>query len=132
MLSCVQLFMTPWTTAHQSSLSITNSRSSLKLMSIEWVMPSNQLILCPPLLLLPTLFPSIGVFSSESALHIRCPKYWSFSFSISPSYEYSNIQGGFPLRLTGLIFLQSKGLLRVFFLLLLLSRFSHVRLCTTP
>ena len=83
--------MTPWTAAHQASLSITNSQSSLKLMSIESVMPSNHLILCHPLLLLPSIFPSIRVFSSESALCIRWPKYWSFSFSISPSNKYSGL-----------------------------------------
>ena len=83
-LSCVRLFATPWTVAHQASLSITNSWSLLKLMSIELVMPSNHLILCRPLLLPPSIFPSIRVFSNESVLHIRCPKYWSFSFSISP------------------------------------------------
>ena len=80
--------MTPWTAAHQASLSITNSRSLLKLMSIESVMPSNHLILCCPLLLLTSIFPSIRVFSNESVLHIKWPKYWSFSFSISPSNEY--------------------------------------------
>ena len=90
-LSHVQLFATPWTAAHQASLSITNSRSSLKLMSIESVMPSNHLILCCPLLLLPSIFPTIWVFSSESVLHIRWPKYWSFSFSISSSNEYSGL-----------------------------------------
>ena len=90
-LSRVQLFATPWTAAHQASLSITTSQSLLKLMSIELVMPSNHLILCHPLLLLPSLFPSIGVFSSESVLRIRWPKYWSFSFSISPSNEYSGL-----------------------------------------
>ena len=89
LLSCVRLFATPWTAAHQASLSITNSRSSLKLRSTESVMPSNHLILCPPLLLLPSIFPSIGVLSNESVLRIRCPKYWSFSFSISLSNEYS-------------------------------------------
>ena len=88
LLSCVRLFVTPWTAAHQASLSITNSRSLLKLMSIELVMPSNHLILCHPLLLLPSIFPSISVFSNESALRIRWPKYWSFSFNISPSNEY--------------------------------------------
>ena len=86
-LSCVQLFATPWTKAHQASLSITNSRSLLQLMSIELVMPSNHLILCRPLILLPSIFPSIRVFSKESVLHIRWP-YWSFSFSISSSNEY--------------------------------------------
>ena len=86
-LSRGQLFATPWTVAHQASLSITNSRSLLKLRSIESVMPSNHLILCHPLLLLPSVFPSIKVFSNESVLHIRWPKYWSVSFSISPSSE---------------------------------------------
>ena len=92
-LSPVQLFETPWTAAHQASLSITNSWSFLKLMSTELVMPSNHLVLCCPLLLLPSIFPSIGVFSSESALHIRWPKCWSFSFSssISPSNDYSEL-----------------------------------------
>ena len=90
-LSRVRLFATPWTLACQASLSITNSRSLLKLMSIELVMPSNHLILCCPLFLSPSIFPSIGVFSNESALCIRCPKYWSFSFSISPSNEYSGL-----------------------------------------
>ena len=90
-LSCVRLFATPWTTAHQASLSITNSRSSPKLMSIEWVMLSKQLILCHPLLLLPSIFPSIRVFSSESVLCIRWPEYWSFTFSISSSNEYSGL-----------------------------------------
>ena len=83
--------VTPWTAAHQAFLSITNSRSLLKLMSIESVMPSNHLLLCRPLLLLPSIFPSIRVFSSESALWIRWPKDWSFSFSISPSNEYSGL-----------------------------------------
>ena len=90
MLSCVQLFATPWTAKRQPSLSITNSQSFLKLMSIESVMPSNNLILCP-LLLLPSVFLSIRIFPNESALHIRWPKYWSFSFSISPSNEYSGL-----------------------------------------
>ena len=85
-LSCVRLFVTPWTAAHQAFLSITNSQSLLKLMSITSVMPSNHLILCHPLLLLPSIFPSIKVFSNESVLCIRWPKYWSFS--ISPSNEY--------------------------------------------
>ena len=88
-LSRVQLFVTPWTAAHQASLSFTNSRSLLKLMSIESVMPSNHLILCRPLLLLPSIFPGIRVFSNELALHIRWPKYWSFS--ISPFNEYSGL-----------------------------------------
>ena len=89
--SCVRLFATPWTAARQASLSITSSRSLLKLMSIESVMPSNHLILCCPLLFLPLIFPSIRVFSNELVLHIRWPKYWSFSFSISPSNEYSEL-----------------------------------------
>ena len=90
-LSCIQLIATPWTTAHQASLSITNSLSLLKLMSIKLVMPSNHLILCRPLLLLPPILPSIRVFSNESVLRIRWPKYWSFSFSISPSNEYPGL-----------------------------------------
>ena len=90
-LSCVQVFVITWTAACQTSLSITNSRSLLKLMSIESVMQSNHLILCCPLLLLPSIFPNIRVFSSESTLHIKWPKYWSFSFSISPSNEYSGM-----------------------------------------
>ena len=88
---CVRLFATPWTAARQASLSITNAQSLLKLMSIKSVMPSNHLILCHPLLLLPSIFPSVRVFSKESILHIRWPKYWSFSFSISPSNEYSGL-----------------------------------------
>ena len=87
-LSCVQLFATPWTEARQASLSITSSQSLLKLMSIELVMPSNHLILSGPLLLPPSIFLSIRVFSNESVLHIRWSKYWCFSFSISPSNEY--------------------------------------------
>ena len=102
-----QYSATPWTAARQASLSITNSQSLLKLMSIELVMPSSHLILCRPLLLLPSIFPSIRVFSNESVLHIRWPEYWSFSFSISPS---NNIQDWFPLGLTGWTSLQSKGL----------------------
>ena len=90
-LSRVRLFATPWTTALQASLSITNSQSLLKLMSIGPVMPSNHLILCCPLLLPPSIFPSIRVFSNESVLPIRWPKYWSFSFSISPFNEYSGL-----------------------------------------
>ena len=86
-LSCVQLFVTLWTAAHQASLSITNSWSPPKLMSIESVIPFNHVILCHPLLLLSSIFPSIRVFSNESALHNRWPKYWSFSFSINPSNE---------------------------------------------
>ena len=91
LLSSVWLFATPWTAACQASLSITNSQSLLKLMSTELVMPSNHLILCQTLLLLPSIFPSIRVFSSESVLCIRWSKYWSFSFNISPSDEYSGL-----------------------------------------
>ena len=90
-LSCVRFFVTPWTAAHQASLSITNSRSLFKLMSIESVMPSNHLIPCRPLLLVPSIFHSITVFSNESAFHIRRPKYWSFSFNISPSNEHPGL-----------------------------------------
>ena len=90
-LSCIQLFVTPWTAAHQASLSITNSWSLLKLKSIEPVMPSNHLILCRPLLLMPSIFPSIRGFSNESVLHIRWLEYWSFSFNNSPFNEYSGL-----------------------------------------
>ena len=90
-LSRVRLFSTPWTAAGQATLSISNSRSLLKLMSIESVMPPNHLTLRRPLLLLPSIFPSIRVFSNKSVLHIRWPKYWSFSFNISPSNEYSGL-----------------------------------------
>ena len=90
-LSRVRLFATPWTTARQATLFITNSWSLLKFMPIESVMPSNHLILCQPLLLPPSIFPSIRVFPKESVLRIRGPKYWSFSFSISPSNEYSGL-----------------------------------------
>ena len=90
-LSHVRLFVTPWIATHQASLSITNSWSSLKLMSNEFMMPSSHLILCHPLLLLPPIPPSIRVFSNESTLHMRCPKYWSFSFSISPSNEHPRL-----------------------------------------
>ena len=90
-LSHVRLFATPWTAALQASLSITNSWSSPKPMSIESVMPSNYLILCLPFLLLPSIFPSIRIFSNESVLRIKWPKYWSFSFRISPSYECSGL-----------------------------------------
>ena len=107
LLSCVQPFVTPWTAACQASLSITNSQSLLKFMSIESVMPSNHLILCHPLLLLPAVFLSIRVFSNESVLHIRLPKYWSFSFSTSPSNEYSGL---ISFRMAGWISLLSKGL----------------------
>ena len=102
---------TPWTAAPQASLSFTVSWCLLKLMSVESVMPSNHLSLCCPLLLLPSIFSSIRVFSNESALHIRWPKYWSFSFSISPSNEHSGL---IPLGWTDWISLQSKGLARVF------------------
>ena len=108
-LSCVQLFVTLWTAAGQASLSITSSQSLPKLMSIESVMPSNHLILCCPLLLLPSIFPSIRVFSNESALCIRWPKYWSFSINISPSNEYSGL-----ISFRTDWSLQSKGLTRVF------------------
>ena len=108
-LSCVQLFVTLWTAARQSSLSITNSQSLLKLMSIESVMPFNHLILCHPLLLLPSIFPSIRVFSNESILHTRWPKYWSFSFSISPSNEYSGLSS---FRIDWLDFLAVQGTLK--------------------
>ena len=110
-LSHVRLLAMPWTTAHQDSLSITNSHSLPKLMSIESVMPSNHLILCCPLLLPPSIFPNIRVFSNESALHIRWPKYRSFSFNISLS---KNTKDWFPLGWTGRISLQSNGLSRVF------------------
>ena len=108
---CVWLLATPWTAAHQASLSITNAQSLCKLIYIESVMPSNHLILCRPLLLSSSIFPSIRVFSNESVLCIRWPKYWSFSFStVLPM----NIQDWFPLGLSGLNSLQSKGLSRVF------------------
>ena len=110
-LSCVWLFVTPWTAARQASLSITNSQGSTKPTSIESVIPSNHLILSCPLLLLPSIFPSIRVSSNDSVLHIRWPKYWSFSFSISPSNEHPGLT---PLGWTGWISLQSKGLSRVF------------------
>ena len=110
LFSHVQLFVTPWTAACQAPLSITNSWSLLRLMSIESVMPSNHRILCPPLLLLPSIFPSKRVFWYESVLRIRWPKYWNFSFSISPM----NIHDWFHLGWTGWISLQSKGLSRVF------------------
>ena len=110
-LSHVWLFATPWATACQASLSITNSQCLLKFMSIELVMPSNHLFLCRSLLFLPSIFPNIRVFSKESVLYIRWPKYWSFSFSISPSNEYSGL---ISFRITGWISLQSRGLSRVF------------------
>ena len=110
-LSCVWLFATPWMTACQASLSITNSRSSLRLTSIESLIPSSPLILCRSLLLLPPIPPSIRVFSNKSTLHMRWPKYWSFSFNIIPSKE---IPGLISSEWTGWISLQSSGLSRVF------------------
>ena len=103
--------MTPWTAAFQTSLSITNSQSLLKLMSIELVMPSNHLILCRPLLLLPSIFSNIRVFSNESILHIRWSKYWSFSYSISPSSEYSGL---ISFRMDWLDLLAVQGTLKSF------------------
>ena len=110
-LSCVRFFATPWTPAHQASLSITNSRSPPKPMSIELVMPSNRLIFCRPFLLLPSIFPSIGVFSNKSALCIRWPKYWSFSFNISPSNEHWGLTS---FRMDWLALLAVQGLSKVF------------------
>ena len=110
-LSYVQLFVIPWTAAYQASLSITNSWSLLKLMSIDSVMPSNRLILCHPLLLPPSIFPGIRVFSNESVLHIRSPKYWSFSFSIGPSNEYLGL---ISFRIDWLYLLAIQELSRVF------------------
>ena len=112
LLSHLWLFETPWTAAFQASLSFTISWSLLKVMPTESMMLSNHLILCRPLLLLPSIFLSIRVFSSELALHVRWPEYLSFSFSISPSNEHSD--DWFPLGWTGWISLQSKGLSRVF------------------
>ena len=109
--SVVSNTATPWTASCQGSLSFTNSRSLLKLMSIQSVMPSNHLILCHPVLLLPSIFPSIRVFSNESILHIRWPKYWSFSFSISPSNEYSGL---ISFRMDWLDLLAVQGFSRVF------------------
>ena len=108
-LSCLQLFATPWTAACQASLSITNSWSPPKPMSIELVMPSNHLILCRPLLLLPSIFPSIRVFSNESALYIRWPKYWSFSFNVSPFSEHPGL---ISFRMGWLDFLAVQGTLK--------------------
>ena len=108
-LSCVWLFAIPWTAAYQASLSITNSQSLLKLMSIVSVIPSNHLIFCHPLFLPPSIFPSIRVFSKESVLHIRWPKYWSFSFSISPSNEYSGL---ISFRMDWLDLLEVQGTLK--------------------
>ena len=110
-LSCVRLFATPWTTAHQASLFFTISWSLLKLVSIKSVMPSNHLILCCPLLLLPSIFPSIRVFSNESVLPIRWPKYWNFSFSISPSNE---CLGLISFRIDWFDLLAVQGLSRVY------------------
>ena len=112
LLSHVQLFETPWTAAYQASLSFTISWSFLKLMSIESVMPSNHLILCHPLLLLPSIFPSIRVFSDERALHITWPKYWNFSFSVSSSSEYS---GYISFRMDCFDLLAVQGTLRSLF-----------------
>ena len=110
-LSRVRLFATPWTAAHQVSLSIANSQSLLKLMSIESVMPSNHLILCHPLLFLPSIFASSRLFSNESVLRIRWPKYWSFSISITPSNDYSGL---ISFMIDWCDILQFKGLSRVF------------------
>ena len=112
LLSYLWLFVTPWTAACQTSLSITNSRSLLKLMSIESVMPSNHLILCRPFLLLLSIIPSIRVFSNESVLSIRWPKYWSFSFSISPSNEYA---GPISFSMDWLYLLAVQGILKSLF-----------------
>ena len=111
-LSRVRLFATPWTAAHQTSWSITISQRLLKLMSTESVMPSNHLILCHPLLLLPSIFPSIRVFSNKSALRIRWPKYWSFSFSISPTKEYSGL---ISFRMDWFDLLAVQGILKTLF-----------------
>ena len=111
LLSHVQLFVTPWTAARQASLCITNSRSLLKLMSIESVMSPNHLILCHPLLLTPLIFPSIRVFSNESVLHIRWPNNWSFSFNVSPSDEYSGL---ISFRMEWLDLLAVQGTLKSF------------------
>ena len=111
LLSRVRLFATPWIAARQASLSITNSQSLLKLTSIESVIPSNHLILCRPILLLPSIFPSIRVFSNEPVLHIKWPKYWSFSFNISPSNEYSGL---LSFRMDWLDLLAVQGTLKSF------------------
>ena len=110
-LSSVRLFANPWTIAHQASLSITNSQNLIKLMFFESMRPFNHLILCHIHLLTPSIFPRIRIFSNESVLRIRWPKYWSFSFSINPSNEYSGL---ISLALSGWISLQSKGVSRVF------------------
>ena len=122
-LSCVQLFATPWTAACHASLSITNSQSLLKFMPIESVRPSNHLILCRPLLLPPSIFPSIRVFSNEPVLCIMWPKYWSFSFNISPSNEYSGLTS---FRMYWLDLLAVQGTLKSL-LLAKLTRF--IRVC---
>ena len=109
LLSHVRLSVTPWTAAHQASLYITNSQSLFKVRSIESMLPSNHLILCCPLLLPSSIFPSIRVFSNESVFHIRWPKYWSFSFSISPSNEYSRM---IPFRIDWLDLLAVQGTLK--------------------
>ena len=141
LLSRVQLFATTWIAACQASLSITNSQSSLKLTSIESVMPSNHLILCRPLFLLPPIPPSIRAFSNESTLCMRWPKYWSFSFSIIPSKEHPGL---ISFRMDWLDLLAVQGTLYAvhiyadiyiyiyIYILLLLSRFSRVRLSVTP
>ena len=108
-LSCVWLFATPWTVARQASLSIRNSQNLIKLMTVESVMPSNHLILCHPFLLLPSIFPRIRVFAKESVLCIRWPKYWSFSFNISPSNEHSGL---IPFRMDWLGLLTVQGTLK--------------------
>ena len=130
-LNCVRLFATPWTAACQASLPFTIFWSLSKLMSTESVMPSTHLILCCPLFLLPSIFPSIRVFFNESALHIRWPEYWSFSFNISLSDEYSGLIS-FQIDWFGLLEIQ--GILKNFplLLLLLLSHFSLVWLFGTP
>ena len=109
-LSGVQLFATQWTAARQASLSIVNSQSLLKLMSIEWMVPSNHFILFHPLLLMSSIFPCIRVFSNELALHIRWPKYWTFSFSISPSNKYSRL---IFFRINWFYFLALQGTLKI-------------------
>ena len=111
LLSCVWLFLTPWTVVYQASLSFTISHTLLKLVSIELVMPPNRLLLCCPLLLLPSIFPSIKVFSNKSALCTRWPKYWSFSFSISPFNEYSRL---ISFKIDWFTLLEVQGLSRVF------------------
>ena len=126
-LSRVQLLTSPWTAAHQASLSITNSQSLLKFMCIKSVMPSNHLILSRPLLLLPSIFPSIRVFSNESVLHIRWPKYWSFSFSNSPSNEYSGL---ISFRMDRLDLLAGQGTLKS--LLQYLNSKASILQCSGP